>query len=194
MGIVCPAAPIRDLHDLTRAVAVAVGDRTREALRLEKMLERSGIKLSGSVSSITGISSRAMLDALIRGERDPLVLAQYAKRRMRSKISELVEALTGRFSDHHAFLAQLYLAEIDAVFSDADHLASWAGVCPSAHESSGRIKSSRTLPGNTYLKAALSIAASAASHHRSSYLAVKYRRIAARRGQVKVSSLWNAPS
>jgi transposase len=55
-----------------------------------------------------------MLDALIRGERDPGVLAQYAQRRMRSKIPELVEALTGRFSDHHAFLARLYLDEIDA--------------------------------------------------------------------------------
>lgn len=108
-----PPAPIMELRDLTRARAAAVGDRTREVLRLEKMLEGSGIKLSGAVASLTGVSSRAMLDALIRGERDPLVLAQYAQRRMRSKIPELVEALTGRFSEHHAFLAQLFLAEID---------------------------------------------------------------------------------
>lgn len=244
-----PQAPIRELRDLTRARATAVGDRTREVLRLEKMLESSGIKLSGSVASLTGVSSRAMLDALIHGERDPLVLAQYAQRRMRSKIPELVEALTGRFSDHHAFLAQLYLDEIDmhtrtvdaltgrieaaikpfesarealvtipgvstlvadviiaetgadmAVFPDAGHLASWAGVCPRAHESAGRIKSSKTMPGNKYLKAALGIAALAASHQRSSYLAVKYRRIAARRGPVKavvalehtiLNAVWN---
>lgn len=68
---------IRELRDLTRARATAVGDRTREVLRLEKMLESSGITLSGTVASLTGVSSRAMLDALIEGERDPLVLAQY---------------------------------------------------------------------------------------------------------------------
>lgn len=213
------------------------------------MLESSGIKLSSAVASLTGVSSRAMLQALIRGERDPGVLAQYAQRRMRSKIPELVEALTGRFTDHHAFLTQLYLDEIDAhtrtvdaltlrieaeikpfesarqvlvtipgvsstvadaiiaetgadmtIFPDASHLASWAGVCPSANESAGRIKSSKTMPGNSYLKAALGIAALAASHSRSSYLAVKYRRISARRGPVKaivavehaiLNAVWN---
>ena len=198
-----PPAPIRELRDLTRARATAVGDRTREVLRLEKMLESSGIKLSNAVASLTGVSSRAMLEALISGERDPGVLAQYARRRMRSKIPELAEALTGRFSDHHAFLARLYLDEIDAhtrtidalnkrieaaikpydtarealitipgvsamvadtiiaetgadmaAFPDAGHLASWAGVCPSANESAGRIKSSNTMPGNRSLKAA----------------------------------------
>jgi hypothetical protein len=87
-----------------------------------------------------------------------------------------------------------------AVFPDAGHLASWAGVSPSANESAGRIKSSKTMPGNRYLKAALGVAALAASHNRSSYLAVKYRRISARRGPVKaivalehtiLNAVWN---
>jgi len=62
---------------------------------------------------LTVVSGRAMLEALIAGQRDPAVLADLAKRRLRSKIPELTEALTGRFSDHHAFLAQLHLNLID---------------------------------------------------------------------------------
>ena len=72
-----------------------------------------GIKLSSVASDITGVSGRAMLAALIAGERDPALLADLAKRRMRSKIPELTEALTGRFGEHHAFLTRLHLDLID---------------------------------------------------------------------------------
>lgn len=108
-----PPAPIRELRDLTRARAIAVQDRTREIHRLEKFLEGTGIKLSSVVSNLTGVSSRAMLEALISGERDPEVLAQYARQRMRSKIPELVEGLTGRFGEHQAFMVRVHLDQID---------------------------------------------------------------------------------
>ena len=72
-----------------------------------------GIKLSSVASDITGVSGRAMLTALINGERDPALLADLAKRRMRTKIPELNQALTGRFGEHHAFLARLHLDLID---------------------------------------------------------------------------------
>lgn len=108
-----PPEPIRELRDLTRARAIAVQDRTREIHGLEKFLEGSGIKLSSVVSNLTGVSSRAMLEALISGERDPEVLAQYARQRMRSKIPELVEALTGRFGEHQAFMVRVHLDQID---------------------------------------------------------------------------------
>ena len=72
-----------------------------------------GIKLSSVATDITGVSGRAMLEALIDGTRDPAVLADLAKRRLRSKIPELTEALTGRFSEHHAFLARIHLDLID---------------------------------------------------------------------------------
>jgi transposase len=81
--------------------------------RLEKLLEDAGIKLSAVASDITGVSGRAMLAAMIDGERDPAVLADLAKRRLRSKIPALTEALTGRFNDHHVFLARLHLDLID---------------------------------------------------------------------------------
>ena len=64
-------------------------------------------------TDIIGVSGRLMLQALIDGQHDPAVLADLAKRRLRAKIPELTEALTGRFTDHHAFLAGMYLDAID---------------------------------------------------------------------------------
>ncbi len=81
--------------------------------QVPQVLEDAGIKLSTFVSDIFGVSERAMLAALIRGQRDPRVLAEYARARMRRKIPALVEALTGRFSEHHAFLVRMYLDLID---------------------------------------------------------------------------------
>jgi transposase len=80
---------------------------------LEKLLEDTGIKLSSVATEITGVSGRAMLEALIEGQRDPGVLADLAKGRMRSKIPELTEALTGRFNEHHGFLIRMHLDLID---------------------------------------------------------------------------------
>ncbi len=112
-GSFVPPEPIRQLRDLTRTRTMIARVRGQEAQRLEKLLEDAGIKLSSVASDITGVSGRAMLDALIAGERDPAVLADFAKRRMRSKIPELTEALTGRFSEHHGFLARVHLDLID---------------------------------------------------------------------------------
>jgi transposase len=112
-GSFVPPEPIRQLRDLTRARTTITRQRAREIQRLEKLLEDAGIKLSAVASDITGVSGRAMLEALVAGERSPDVLADMAKRRMRSKIPELTEALTGRFSDHHAFLVKVHLDLID---------------------------------------------------------------------------------
>lgn len=229
-----PPEPIRELRDLTRARSIATRDRTREIQRLEKFLEGSGIKLSSVVSDLTGVSSRAMLEALIKGERNPEVLAGLARGTLRSKTPALVDALTGRFKAHHAFMARLHLDQIDAQsriidalterieeamtpfraareflatipgvslkvadviiaetgadmsrFETPGRLASWTGVCPGSNESAGRIKSAHILPGNKYLKAALGTAALSASRSKDTYLAAKFRRIAARRGPMK---------
>lgn len=77
------------------------------------MREDAGIKLSSVASEITGVSGRAMLEAMIAGERDPDVLATLARRRLRSKIPALTQALTGRFTEHHAFWARVPLDLID---------------------------------------------------------------------------------
>jgi transposase len=233
-GSFVPPAPIRELRDLTRARSMMTRERGREIQRLEKLLEDAGIKLSSVASDISGVSGRLMLQALVDGQRDPTVLAQLAKRRLRVKIPELTEALTGRFGEHHAFLARMYLEAIDQrtrqiqelnarieaamepfrsfcgligtipgigqrctevivaetgadmdIFPTAAHLASWAGTCPGSNESAGRVKSTATRPGNAYLKAALGAAALSVAHSHDTYLAAKYRRIAARRGPKK---------
>ena len=113
-GSFVPPEPIRRLRDLTRTRTGLTRARAQEIQRLEKLLEDAGIKLSSVATDLTGVSSRAMLEALIGGQRDPAVLADLAKRRLRSKIDDLAEALTGRFSEHHAFLVRLHLDLIDS--------------------------------------------------------------------------------
>jgi len=235
-GSFVPPEPIRQLRDLTRARTAITRERGREVQRLEKLLEDAGIKLSSVASDITGVSGRAMLDALIAGQRDPVVLADLANRRLRSKISALTEALTGRFTDHHAFLARVHLdlidrhttaieeitARIEVVmepfrgfhdlictipgigtinadiiiaetgadmtrFPTPGHLASWAGTCPGSNESAGRVKSTKTRPGNPYLQGALGAAAMACAQNQTTYLGARYRRIASRRGPMKAN-------
>jgi transposase len=110
-----PPEPIRQLRDLTRYRATLAADRTREAQRLEKELEDAGIKLSSVASDILGVSGRAMLSALIEGERDVHVLAELAKARMRTRIPDLVAALEGNFRERHALLCRIHLERIDQI-------------------------------------------------------------------------------
>jgi transposase len=234
-GSFVPPQPVRELRDLTRTRTALTRERTREWQRLEKLLEDAGVKLTSVATDISGASGRAMLAALIDGVGDPAVLADLARARLRDKIPALTEALTGHFTAHHAFLAQLHLRLIDqhtqalddlterievviepfrrarellvtvpgisttladiiiaetgadmTRFPTAAHLASWAGTAPGSHESAGRIKSTKTRPGNPYLKGALGIAAlSIARSKQNTRLAARYRRIASRRGPMK---------
>lgn len=108
-----PPVPIRLLRDLTRTRTAITRERTREAQRLEKVLEDAGIKLSVVAPEITGASGRAILRAMVAGERDPAVLADLSLQRLRIKIPALTQALTGRFTEHHAFLVELHLNLID---------------------------------------------------------------------------------
>lgn len=235
-GSFVPPEPIRQLRDLTRARTAITRERGREAQRLEKLLEDAGIKLSAVASDILGVSGRAMLEALIAGERDPARMAELAKRRLRSKIPELTEALTGRFNAHHAFLARMHLDLIDrhteaiaalterievviepfqgfrdlictipgistltadvivaetgadmSRFPTAKHLASWAGTTPGNNESAGKVKSSKTRPGNPYLQGALGAAAMSCAQNPRTYYGARYRRIASRRGPQKAN-------
>jgi transposase len=101
---------------------MAARDRGRIVQRLEKFLESSGIKLSAVATDLTGVSARAMLEALVAGERDPKVLADLAKRTLRHKIPAVIDALQGRFTEHHAFMVSQYLAQLDTQQATIDAL------------------------------------------------------------------------
>jgi transposase len=105
--------PIRQLRDLTRYRRSLIQDRTREMQRVEKLLEDAQIKLSSVASDIFGVSGRDMMAALIAGQRDPKVLAQLARRRLRAKLAALEEALRGFFTEHHAAILRMMLDNID---------------------------------------------------------------------------------
>jgi transposase len=110
-----PPSPIRRLRDLTRYRVALVDDASAEKNRVEKLLEDAQIKLSVVASDIFGVSGRDMMAQLISGQRDPKVLAQLARARMRVKIPQLEEAFHGYFTDHHAFLITGMLARIDQI-------------------------------------------------------------------------------
>lgn len=108
-----PPRDIRQLRDLTRYRTETTRDRVRDVNRLAMFLEDAGIKLSSVVSDITGRSARAMLDALVAGERNPQVLADLALGSLQGKVPLLTRALTGSFSEHHAFMVASMLRAID---------------------------------------------------------------------------------
>jgi transposase len=117
-----PPGPIRVLRDYTRLRLDLTRDRSRHAQRLEKLLEDALIKLSSVATDIMGKSGRQMIEALIAGERDPRVLADMARGRMKAKHAALIEALTGRFDDHHGELARVLLDQYDALTTQIDAL------------------------------------------------------------------------
>ncbi|MGZ6565443.1 MAG: IS110 family RNA-guided transposase, partial [Solirubrobacteraceae bacterium] len=108
-----PPKPQRRLRTLTRYRKTQIAERQREANRLHKALEDTGIKLDCVASDILGKSGRAMLDALVAGTTDPDVLADLALGKLRAKIPALREALRGRFESHHALVIGAILAHLD---------------------------------------------------------------------------------
>jgi transposase len=117
-----PPHDIRVLREYTRLRAELVRERTRMWSRLEKLLERALIKVTVIASSIDTVSVRAMIEALIAGERDPRKLADLARTRMRARMKDLIAALDGRFEDHHAEEARILLSHIDALNQDITRL------------------------------------------------------------------------
>ena len=117
-----PPAWQRELRDLCRYRRTLIQERTREKQRAEKLLEDTQIKLSAVISDIFGVSGRAMLEALIAGQRDPYVLADLARGSMRGKKSVLQEALTGHFRDHHGYLLRMMCDRVDALTAQIEAL------------------------------------------------------------------------
>lgn len=233
-GSLVPPRAVRELRDLTRHRAQLTSEHTRAANRIHKLLEDANVKLGAVVSDLLGKSGRAMLRALLEGEKDPGRLAELAVGRLRRKLPQLQLALEGCFTKHHRFLLRRLLSHVNyleqqierfgepiaqklnqllsatqqerldaipgvnrlmienmiaeigpdmSVFPDEHHLCSWTGLCPGNEESAGKRLRSHTRKGNRWLRRAGAEAAWAASHAKGSYLAARFRRLAARRGK-----------
>jgi transposase len=118
-----PPEPIRRLRTHTRYRRHLTQARTAEKQRVEKLLEDGHLKLSSVISDIHGVSGRAMLEAIIAGERNPKVLAQLARGTMRGKIGRLEEALDCSFlTQEHVAILQMMLAAIDSFTAQIDEL------------------------------------------------------------------------
>jgi transposase len=231
-GSFVPPVEIRELREVTRYRRQLTEERARETQRLQKVLEDANVKLTSVASDVLGVTGRMILDALCAGERNPEVLAEMARSRLRSKIGDLRQCVPGRFNDHHAAMvteivahvdylsaaivrldtrveemtipfraarelittipgikqrnAEIILAEIGVDmtrFATPGHLASWAGICPGNNESAGKHRSTHTRSGDPWLQSALVEAAWSAVRTKDCYLAVRFWRIAKRRGQ-----------
>lgn len=112
-GSFIPPQPQRDLRDLTRYRTSLVRERARIVNRLQKVLEDANLKLAGVATDVMGVSGRAILNALLSGQTDTQQLAELAKGRLRKKIPQLKQALTGRFRQHHRFMLTEQLSHID---------------------------------------------------------------------------------
>jgi transposase len=226
----------RELRELTRYRTSLINERSAAINRVQKTLEGANIKLASVASDVMGLSGRQMLAAVVEGATDPNALANLAHGKLRDKLPQLEQALSGRVGPHQRFLLAEQLAHIDSLdasierlsakiaerlrpfdalidrldaipgigrliaevllaeigvdmtrFPTANHLASWAGMCPGHNESAGKKRSGKTRKGSPWLRAALVQAAHAAAHSKQSYLAAQYRRLTARRGNKKAA-------
>ncbi len=122
-GSFIPPRAQRELRDLTRHRTQLVEEKTRTVNRIHKVLEDANIKLASVASDILGVSGRAMLEALIEGQEDPVKLADFAQRRLRGKIPELEKALEGHLTEHHRFMLRLLwkqLAQQEDLIAELD--------------------------------------------------------------------------
>jgi transposase len=110
-----PDAPTQALRVLLRTRKQLVRERASHVQRLQKTLEDANLKLASVLTDVTGTSGRAILDALIAGESDPVTLAALAHQRVKAPREKLAEALRGRVTSHHRFLLRLHLRQIDAL-------------------------------------------------------------------------------
>src|SRR5436309_15795943 len=118
-----PPKPIRELRNLTRYRKAQIEERTREAQRLDKILQDAGVKLSSVATNILGVSARAMLQAMVEGTTDPEVLAELGRGRRRVKNPALKEALVGRFGPHHALIVGTILSKLEFLEEVISHLS-----------------------------------------------------------------------
>ena len=141
-----PEKPVRQLRDLTRQRTQLVRQKVQVANRIQKTLEDANVKLGSVASDVLGASGRDMLRAIIKGERDPIRLADLARQQLRKKIPQLQEALMGEIEDHHRFLLGMLMEQVDFLEAQIGKLAARIGqVLPRPFEEA--IDRLDTIPG-----------------------------------------------
>jgi len=108
-----PPRPTRELRDLTRQRTQLINEKTAVINRIQKVLEDANVKLGSVASNALGVSGRLMIEAIIRGEYDPVKLAELARSRLRKKIPQLRQALRGGVTEHHRFLLRTQMNHLD---------------------------------------------------------------------------------
>jgi transposase len=117
-----PPTPVQELRDLTRTRKQLVREIARHTQRMQKTLEDANLKLTEAISDILGTSGRAIVRALIAGETDPARLASLTTGRLKASPTQLAEVLDGRVTDHHRFMLQLHLTQIEALDIAVGHV------------------------------------------------------------------------
>jgi transposase len=112
-GSFIPTRDQRELREIVRYRRSIIEERTREVNRLQKVLEGGNIKLSSVASNVLGVSGRNMLEAMIKGETDTAVLADFAQKKLKLKKEQLKLALEGRLGPHQLLMLEKQLAHID---------------------------------------------------------------------------------
>jgi transposase len=233
-GSFVPEPAIQELRGLMRTRKQLVREQSSHIQRLQKTLEDANIKLESVISDILGVSGRAMVEALIAGESDPVKLVELAHRRIKAPAEKLRAALHGRVTKHHRFLLRLHLRQIDGLsaliseidrevdvhldpfraavkqlttipgikglaapailaeigadmsrFPSAEHLLSWARMCPRNDESAGKRRSTRLKKGANWLKTTMVQCAWAATRTKGCYFQAQFQRLQRRHGPKK---------
>ena len=151
-----PPAPIQELRDLTRTRKQLVREISQHSSRIQKILEDGNLKLGSVLSNILGKSGRAILHALINGERNPETLADLAEGTARKKRAELTEALRGRIRDHHCKLLKVHLELVAALEQALAEIDVTVGKTLAPIRDSARLLT--TLPGVSDLTAQVMVA------------------------------------
>ena len=114
-GSFVPPTTVQALRDLSRTRTQLKNEVSRHTLRLQKTLETAGLKLTGLISDVLGVTGRAIVEAVISGETDPQALAKLRRRGIKASQEQLCDALQGRIQEHHRILLRIHLDQIDSL-------------------------------------------------------------------------------
>ena len=201
-GSFIPEKRIREFRDLNRYRKSVIRDITSQKNRIEKFLQSSGFRLSSFISDIFGASGRNIILHLIEhGQIDKTALDSCLKTKTRNRIDEIETSLEEDMAPFALQVEQLnsiygisttasyaIIAEIGIdmkPFKTAEHICSWAGLCPGNNESAGKRKSTSVTKGNPYIKSMLCEIAWVIAGKRNTYLSAWYWRIKQKKGAKK---------